>query len=467
MADPSISLLIGGTILLVGFGAYLVFQRYHIPDFLVLIVLGAVLYELPVAPFGPNLLSSLKLVLPLFLQLTIAFILFEGGLSLKIRQVGRAIGPLMVHVVGAFLLTFFLIWLFATRVLGLSEVASLILAVAMANPSASIALSFAPRMRLSERAEAGVILEGVITNVFAVMGILYILQWAGAGSQLSLLAYGLQTALAAAVAVGVALGWRAVSRRLRGKEFLFIASLAVAVIVYAIAQLFLFQNGAVAVFLFGLVLGYHRPATISEHIDEFVGEFTRPVEHLRSFQSEVTFALRTFFFLYLGLLLLSEWGGVSTIGFGALLTVAFVVGRVPTSLGIGAALHFPKRERRVLLASMGRGLTDVILILLATQTAVIPDAEASVMLSLLPTAVLFSAFVCAGLLVWAGRAPVSSDAPAAGPTRVPRGAAPGPNGAGDLRVDRPSPAGPQAAYQATRSSPELASRKARPPGPIP
>ncbi len=465
MADPSLSLLVGGTILLVGFGAYLAFQRYHIPDFLVLIVLGALLAEAP-APFGLGLLSSLQGLLPLFLQLTIAFILFEGGLSLKTRQVGRALGPILAHIAGAFLLTFLFIWFLASRVFGLSEASSLVLAIALANPSASIALSFAPRMRLTERAEASIILEGVITNVFAVMGILFILEWFGASGQVSLLSYGLETAAAAVVALAVAALWRAVTRALHGREFVYIASLAVAVIVYAVAQLFLFQNGAIAVFLFGLVLGYHRPATVSEDIQEFVGEFVRPVEDLRSFQSEVTFALRTFFFLYLGLLLVSNWAGPSTILFGALLVAAFVLGRLPTSLAVGRALHFPPRERRALLAAMGRGLTDVILILLAVQTGILPSAEANFMVSLLPTAVLLSAFVCAGLLFRAGRT-ASAEPPgmATRPVATANGALPPtvPRTIAPPRVSKP----PEDPYRLLRPGPGDASRRARPPGPRP
>ncbi len=407
------SLLLGGTILLVGFAAYLAFQRYHVPDFLVLIVLGAVLGQLPFAPFGPGLRDSLGSLLPLFLQLTVAFILFEGGLSLRMRTRGRTLVALLAHIVGAFALTLILIWALASYVFGLSGIASLVLATALAGPSASMALSFGPRMHLSERAEAGVILDGVLTNVLAVMGILYILQLSGSGTQGTLVAYGLQAAMAVAFAAAVATLWRQVTRRLRGREFVFIASLAVAVIVYALAQGVLAQNGAAAVFVFGLVLGYHRASTVTEDIAEFVGEFTRPAEHLRSFQSEVTFALRTFFFLYLGLLLISEWGGPLTILWGALLTLAFVAGRVPSSLAVARALGLPRREGRVLMASMGRGMTDVILILLAVQSGVLSAGDGSFLLSLLPATVLIAAFVCAGLLVWAGRTPLPSSAPAA------------------------------------------------------
>ncbi len=130
MADPWVSLLIGGTILLVGFAAYLSFQRYRIPDFFVLTILGAVLGVIPVAPFGPGLLASLGPLLPVFTNLTIAFILFEGGLSLRPLGSGHRFTPTLVHILGAVALTMALLWLLATRVFGLGDAAALVLAAA-------------------------------------------------------------------------------------------------------------------------------------------------------------------------------------------------------------------------------------------------------------------------------------------------------------------------------------------------
>jgi cell volume regulation protein A len=422
VADPWVSLLIGGTILLVGFAAHLAFQRYHIPDFLVLIVLGTILGQLPIPPFGPGLLSSLSSLLPLFLQLTVAFILFEGGLSLKLRQTGRALGPLIAHIVGSFALTLVLVWFLGTRVFGLGDTGALVFAAAIAGPSASMALSFGTRMHLSERAEAGVVLEGVLTNVMTVMAVLYLIQGVGVGTGASLIAYSAGAAGAAAFAAAVGVVWRLTTQRLSGKEFLYIASLAVAVVVYAVTQGLLLENGAVAVFVFGVILGYRRRMTVEEQIDEFVGVFSRPAERLRGFQSEITFALRTFFFVYLGLLLVSEWGGFETLLAGALVTLAFVAGRAPTALAAGRVLRLPRREQRVLIASMGRGMTDVILVLLAVESGILPAAEASFLLRVLPAMVVLSAFVCAGLLMWAARTPAPAPA-AASPLLAPPGRA--------------------------------------------
>jgi cell volume regulation protein A len=402
MADTWVSLLIAGTILLVGFAAYLLFQRYRIPDFFVLMILGAVLGVIPVAPFGPGLLASLGSLLPVFTNLTIAFILFEGGLSLRPQASRRQIAPMMAHIVGAVALTMLLVWFFATRLFGLGEVAALILAAAFSSPSASIALSFAPRMHLSERAEGTIILEGVLTNVIAAMGVLFAIQWYGPAATGNLLLFVMPVAAAAGFAVLLGVAWRLVGRRLQGKEFLYIASTAMAVVVYAAAQGLFGGNGAVAVFVFGVVLVYRKGSTREgEELHAYAAEFRRPVEPLKSFQSEVTFALRTFFFVYLGVLLISQLGSTTALFAGLIFTAVFVLGRAPTSFGVGRALRLPKREQRVVLAAMGRGMTDVILILLALQSGVIPAAEGAFILEILPTTVLISAIVCALLLVWA------------------------------------------------------------------
>ncbi len=190
--------------------------------------------------------------------------------------------------------------------------------------------------------------------------------------------------------------------------------------VYAVAEGLFNDNGPVSVFVFGVVLAYRRrEVREAEDLRGYTTEFRRPEEPLKSFQSEVTFALRTFFFVYLGLLLVSQLGSIRALLAGLAFTAAFVAGRAPTSFGVGRAMHLPTRERRVLLAAMGRGMTDVILILLALQSGVIPSPDGMFLLEILPTTVLISAIVCALLLVWADRTPPPHPTREAPPARRP------------------------------------------------
>jgi len=435
MVDTWVSLLVAGTLLLAGFAASLAFHRYRVPDFIVLLLLGAGLSQIPLPPFGPGLLASLGPLLPLLTQLTIAFILFEGGLSLRLREVGRSIPAIVAHGVVAMGLTAILIYFLLTGIFGLSTPTALVVAMAFSGPSASIALSFAPRMHLDPRAEGAIVLEGVLTNVIAVIGVLVVLEWYGAPGSFFFLPYILQVAEAAAVGAAMGFGWGRVVQRLVKQRFVYIATLALAIVVFAAAQGFLGGNGAVAVFVLGIVLGYERivrakagsesPPRSQEEVLRDLSRFVEATdgpqaangngaasatENLRNFQSEITFALRTFFFIYLGLLLTAEWGGLGTLLASALIVATFLLGRLPTSAGLGWGLVLYPRDTRAIFASMARGMTDVVLILFAAQSGILPAPEVQFILSIIPTVVLIAAIISAGLVVWAGHSPGEREA---------------------------------------------------------
>ena len=400
------SLLVGGTLLLVGFAASLVFERYRVPDFFMLLLLGMVLGQVPLSPFGPTAITNLEPILPVFTHLTLALILFEGGLALNLSREGRRRpGPVTVHILGAMALTMLLTWFIATRFLGLSEATGLVFAAAFSGPSAAIVLSFAPRLNLGTRALGAIVLEGVLGNVVAAVVVLFVIRFPGAAPPLELLIpYLGQVAVAAGIALVVGVAWRVGLSGLLAFKFQYIATLALAVIVYAVAEGIQGGNGAIAAFVVGLVISYGRSK--ASRLNEPMGD------GLRAFQSEVTFVLRTFFFVYLGLTIRPETFSVAALSGALLLTAGFVLTRVPTSFYLGWAYRLSRRERRVVLATTGRGLTDIVLILFAIESGVLPDAEEAFLVVLLPLIVLSAAVVCAGLVAWAER---TQEAPAAPP----------------------------------------------------
>ncbi|HYM40627.1 MAG TPA: cation:proton antiporter [Thermoplasmata archaeon] len=434
MVDTWVSLLVAGTLLLVGFAASLVFQKYRVPDFILLMLLGFGLSLIPFAPFGPGLLQSLAPLLPLFTQLTIAFILFEGGLSLRLRDSGRSVPAIVAHGLIAMGLTAFLIWFLLTRFFAISETTALVVAMAFSGPSASVALSFAPRMHLDPRAENAIVLEGVLTNVIAVIGVLLVLEWYGSPGNFFLVPYLAQVGEAIGLGVVLGFGWGRVVDRLAQQRFVSMATLGLAIVVYAAAQGFLAQNGALAVFVLGLVVGIERKSQSTKKAaagaasrppspDDVLRELSCFVEatdgprpsngstaspsamSLRNFQSEITFALRTFFFIYLGLLLASEWGGTGSILVSVLLVAVFLLGRLPTTAALGWGLALYPRDTRAVYASMARGMTDVVLVLFAVQSGILPQPEVQFILGIIPTVVLLAAVASAALVVWAGHSP--------------------------------------------------------------
>ena len=373
------------------------------PDFFLLLLLGVVLGHVPFEPLGPGMVAALGPILPAFIGLTLAMIMFEGGLSLNAARAGSGVGALTAHILGAMAITMALTWFLATAVLGLSSLTGLVLAAAFSGPSATIVLSFAPHIGLSPKALRTIVLEGVIGNVVAAVVVLVALQLPGSPGASDVMHFLSQVGLSASVAFLVGLAWRSVTGTLLPFKFQYIATIGLAVVVFALAEGIVGGNGAIAAFVFGLVIGYRRDGPHSLTEMEGAG--------LQDFQKEITFGLRTFFFVYLGLLIqFSSFSPGALFGAG-LLVAAFVVARVPTSLGLARAYRLDRRDTRVLIATVGRGMTDVVLVLLALESGLLPPSEGSLLLGLLPLVILLAAVACAALLSWSERAHGSAEAP--------------------------------------------------------
>lgn len=395
MADVWVSLLVGGTLLLIGFGASLVFNRYRIPDFIILILLGIVLARIPVEPFGPNLATSISPIVPVFTHLTIAFILFEGGLSLNLKGAGRGMPGIAAHIIISVILTMALTWFIATRLLGFNDVTGLVLAGAFCGPSGAVILSFAPHLKLKAEAHRAVVFDAVITNVIAVVVVFFAIQSVKEDGVSFITPFLIQLAVATIFAVAVGLAWRQVAARWPNLKFVYIATVAWAIVVYAIADGLINGNGAVAAFVFGLVLAYKTPVE-GETEAEKKGS-------IQEFQSEITFGMRTFFFVYLGLLFTFDQASFEALAGALLLTLAFVAARIPSSLALGRFANYSRRDTRILLGSVARGMTDVVLIILAIQSGVIPQASQTLLLGLVTFTILAATITCAGMIVWAER----------------------------------------------------------------
>src|SRR2546428_5077462 len=161
MAGPWIFLLTGGALVLLGFVAAQVFDKVRFPDCLILmslgLILGSGLIPLPVDPR-----ESLKSIAPILSAVAIAFILFEGGLVLHVRGLGKVWGAAGAHTVVAMALSIAGVVSAGTYLLGLHPTTSLIPALAFCGPSAPIAISTLSHLKIQERTRFTISVEGVM-----------------------------------------------------------------------------------------------------------------------------------------------------------------------------------------------------------------------------------------------------------------------------------------------------------------
>jgi len=409
MAELWLTLLAGSTLVIIGFLAAQLFDRYRVPDYFVLIALGLVLGAGIVPIVGTAALPAFAAIAPVLTNIAFAFILFEGGLALTARLSRGTMVAVVGHTLVAMAISAMGIWFVGTRVLGLNDVTSIILAAAFIGPSAAIVLSVLPSLRVTDRTRALLILEGVLANILAVAVILVFVRFPGtAPDPAGLAVYGAQVAGSALTGAVGGLVWHRAVGGSRSRRFSFMTTVALAVFLYAVADGLLGGTGGVAAFAFGLVLG--RKGTLAA--DARAARGTPGHTGLPEFHRELVFLLRTFFFLYLGLriqLTNIEWASVGA----ALAFVAiFFVSRFPSTFALRVAWRLPRLDIRLLRAVVARGMTDTILILYAVDVGVVEPAKASFVVQLLFLVVLFAAAASAVLIIHAERRAAQVSVPA-------------------------------------------------------
>lgn len=397
MADVWLFLLAGASLVVLGFAAAQLFDRFRFPDYFILMSIGLLLGSGLVPLGGVDPRASLQAFAPLLTSIALAFILFEGGLVLHGRGMGRTWMPAIFHTALAMVLSILGMWILGTRFLGLSSETSLILGLAFCGPSATIVLSFLPRLGVTDRSRFTLTIEGVLGNVVAAVLVLLLVHVpANPTDVLAWVPYLLQVAGAVVVAFLVGEGW---SRAVRGpnpRSFAFMTSVALAVLLYAAGEGFLGGNGGVAAFVFGLVLGYRRRQTTSS-------PEAAAARGLQEFHRELVFLLRTFFFLYLGLQVSVANLDVTAFVGAAAFTAVFFAARLPSVAVLSRVWTLPSLDSRILRATVARGMTDTVLILFAMEVGLIPSAESKLVTDLLFLVIVVAAFASAVLVFAAER----------------------------------------------------------------
>lgn len=254
-------------LLLLGVASQWLAWRLRLPSILLLLLVGFV-----VGPFtGQRLMDPDELLgeslLP-FVSLSVAVILFEGGLSLRLRELrGAGRVTLQLILLGP-PITFALATLAGRWVLGLDAELSALLGALMVVTGPTVVLPLLRHVRPAGSLGRVILWEGIVTDPIGAIVAVLVFQtllvggapWTGAG--LALLGGGL-AGLLGAVAIVLILRHDLVPDYLQAATVLGIALAA-----YVAANLVQHESGLLAVTLMGILLANQNLVSI-EHIVEF------------------------------------------------------------------------------------------------------------------------------------------------------------------------------------------------------
>jgi len=369
VASATFLVLLGG-LLVLAFLAEEGFARWGVPPVLVLMASGLVLG--PASGFLPA--ERFLEVAPHFGALAFLLILFEGGLDLHIASVIRRLRAGVAMAVTGFAVAA------ATAVAagvaaGLPPAAAMVLAIVVAPISGAIVLPLAGRLGLREEVRTVVILEAALADVLAVLAMTLARQVLTGGGLAGLLAMGsmLAALFSVLLALGAGLAWPRVLRRLGDRRFVDVLTFGVALTMWGFVET-IGASGALAVLVFGLVLANEKElleavGLAPEPVASVTGE---AVARLHVFTAQLTFLVRTFFFVFLGVVVRPadlpwpRW--FLAVGFVAL----FVGGRwlVLDYLESRATFALLGQERKTLWLLQPRGLVSAVLALEAVHLGV-------------------------------------------------------------------------------------------------
>ncbi len=274
-----------------------VFVRTKIPDLLILIIIGFI-----AGPSGLNIiqLGDLGKVGTVLATVTLIIILYEGGLNLNASSLARSSLPALILSI----LSFLLIAALTTFILGFffSFSTALLVGLGIGSTSSAIVFPLIKPLDLKERTKTLLSLESAFTDVLAIIAFLAVLESVlskNYNASTLLFGMGAKPFLSVGLGVGSALFW-AFLRKLFLKLFdMPFATEAWSLLTYGAIEIFSL-NGPIGILAFGFTLANLN--LIPRYLS-FLFNLTPVTENEMSLLQAISFLLKTFFFLYLGMIM--------------------------------------------------------------------------------------------------------------------------------------------------------------------
>lgn len=339
-----------------------IFSRTRIPDVLLLIIIGIAL--------GPasGMVSPAHLgaVGPIFVNITLIVILFQGGLSLKLSTLRSTMGDAVKLSATSFFLTMIAAAALAHWLAGLEWIPAFIVGSIIASTSEAIVIPLAKQLKIGGKMQALLSVESSINDVLCIVITLALIEayWLGK-FQVGLTAGNLVASFIVAIVFGFlgAFVWSILLNRIRTMPNAMFTTVAFAFALYGLVETLGF-SGAMAVLAFGITLGNVesiRFPTLKKPLAD------RPVglnETERAFFSEASFLLKTFFFIYLGISL--EFAHPWLIGLGIAFTAVVFLLRIP-AVRFSTGKSVKPKEASILAIMAPKGLAAAVLASIPAQ----------------------------------------------------------------------------------------------------
>ena len=344
-----------GILLVIGFLADYLFRKTNFPDILILLILGYLI--------GPvfNIINTSDIASASQIIATVALvvILFNGGLHFDFAEVlsnaPRAV-VLVILGVGVSIAT---TAAFAHYVLRWELLDSLLLGAILGGTSAAIVMPLISRAKVPDQISTLLSLEAVLNSPVVIVFALVILSFINSGQtgiEVSAVGLAIATRFLLGIAIGAAAGlfWLWILTRMEKEVYSDILTLAVVFMIYFAVEV-INGSGVIFALTFGLMLG--NGVKVARFMR--LKRTTEATELMRRFHSQIFFFVKTFFFIYLGLIVTFDKPNVILVG--VILSVLLLFTRYMAVLFTSVGSRTLLSNTGILTVMFARGETAAVL----------------------------------------------------------------------------------------------------------
>ena len=364
IASAPILLLSASVVIIMGVLGEAFFKRTGIPDILFLMVLGIII--------GPVLgiiqPQAVLEIVPYFAAVALIIIMFDGGLNLHIGKVLKTAHFAIILVIVGFAVSVGIVAGLAHYGLGWEWIDSILLGSIVGGSSSIIVFGLVKKIHISEDAKSMLSFESALTDIFAVI-IAFVLFEAALSGEFSFDTLGVT--IGKAVMVGLVLGfgvgipWMFVISKLKNAQHSYMLTIGMVFMLFFLATSF-GESGALTALVFGLMLG--KKTYFSRLLKIKFPEDTID----NALHSQMTFLVRSFFFVFVGLL--ASFAQIEYVIFGVIAALAIYVGRIIITKSV-LVRGFSKLDKKVTSVMIPRGLAAAVLATFPLSMG-LPNAEA-------------------------------------------------------------------------------------------
>jgi len=388
-----------GFVILIGFVGHLLFKKTRVPEALFLITFGLLIgpisgyfYSTPLVPVEP-----FENITGLVTTIALIIILLDSGFDFDIFDIARTFSKATFFTVITFVLTTASVSLFMIVVVGWPVLMALLLGAVSSGTTTVTVSHLIADLKMKSDVKQLLVLESIINDVTIVTGGVIITRFIIAEETLGT-AYSLQeiaSMIFGSVLIAVAGGflfflfWFRTLGFTKGAPLKFAYTLGLLFVMYDAIE-FLEGSGPIAVLIFSLFVGNSAKLVKRFGFGEDILKLSdSAVKSIKNVLTDVSFFVKAFFFVFLGILFDFSIITVNILWILAGILVSIVIGRFISSKILAFRYKDFAPYSKFISIMLPRGFTATVVAFLPTEQGVdIPGFTEIILLMVFVTTVI-------------------------------------------------------------------------------